>query len=158
MKTTQKTPLLQWTGYAEDVDIKNYQENYNDNARQDNMVTEEISFEQARDMLAEDYDYWQMQWECFHDAVSEYMNKHTYWIDNAKGMGWRSLQGSKIFQADNGQSLLNAISPNTDCMYRIWKHYNGFKIRISHHDAPMGEVHILKPLSEDAYNKAVSNE
>lgn len=144
-----KKPTLTWTGYADDEDIKAYADNYNEGLSDGE---EAMTIEQASQKIYEDYDYWRFMWESFVECLTEDMEGKRYWIDNAKGMGWRNLEGYKAFEAEDGEKLLQAISPKTECSYRIVKHYNGFKIRISHHDSPMGETHILKPINIIKYH------
>jgi len=155
MKKTYKKPLLEWTGDSDHADVQNYMQNHNDNEED---TTLHINHDQAYDMLASDYDYWQTQWEGFTEYLAELMGENTYWIDNATRMGWRSLSGHKVFEAGDGQMFVDKITPNTsDFSLTIWKHYKGFKVRISHHDAPTGEYHVVKPLSEAVYNKLTDN-
>ncbi|MEK7111917.1 MAG: hypothetical protein AAB875_01180 [Patescibacteria group bacterium] len=155
--TKKEKILLDWVEYADDENIKAYMENANEGRSNDKCKTcghiEEplMTFDEARDAINADSDYWATQWEFFTEDLSEQMRKNTYWMDNAKNMGWRALQGNKVFEAKTGQELLRAISPKTDCHYTIWKHRKGLKIRIGHHDAPMGETHLIKPLSAKQY-------
>lgn len=151
-----KKYLLEWTGYAESADIANYMENYNEQIGSN--AEDWIDFKTAEEMMARDDDYWYQQWDYFTEAVTDLMDNKEHWIDNASRIGWRSLSGHKVFKADNGEDFIRRISPDTDCMYRISKYYSGFKIRISHHDAPMGELHIVKPISEKLYQKLTDEE
>lgn len=142
--------VLEWTGYASDDEVKEYMELHN--ADEVGEGDNAWSFEDAQYHMSLD-DYWYYRWEDFTEYLTELMNKNNYWVDRAKNMGWRNLQGSKVFESENGKDFLRNISPNCDCTYYIRKYYKGFKIRISHHDSPMGETHIVMPLSEKAYNK-----
>jgi hypothetical protein len=87
-------------------------------------------------------------WDMFVDDVTEAMGGRMLWRDDAKNMGWRNRTGYKKFKAADGLELIRAISPDTDCYYTFYKYYNGFKVRLSHHDAPMGEYHTIKPIKK----------
>ncbi len=148
MKTKERPSYhLEWTGYATDEAIADYQEQYNDSMDE----ADKLTLDQARDMMSEDSDYWQNEWQFFVEALTEMMDGREYWRDDASNMGWMSREGVKVFKATNGQQLIEAISPNTDCHYTINTHYSGFKIRISHHDAPMGEYHTIRPINQKTY-------
>lgn len=149
MKTSTKKPVLRWTGYADDEMAADYMENYNSNLEEGDNIT----LTEAEEMLSQDSDYWQMEWEYFCDWLTELMKGCEYWRDDATRMGWQSRTGYKVFNAENGTEFLRAISPDTDCSYTITPHYNGFKVRISHHDAPMGEYHTIRPISADKYEQ-----
>ncbi len=138
--------ILNWTGFADKQEILDYMERVNDDR------DKPITFDQAADEIASDSFYWDNEWENFIDGLSEYMGKNEYWTDNAANMGWRHLTGSKVFAAADGLALIRAISPDTDCSYTFWKYRTGFKVKLSHHDAPMGETHIIKPLTEKQFN------
>jgi hypothetical protein len=148
--TKEKT--LTWTGYASEEEIKDYMENSNEGV--DGELELMMSLEQARESINDDYDYWKWQWEDFTDYLTELMGEQKYWRDDATNMGWQNRTGFKVFEAKNGQEFINVISPDTDCHYEITPHGKGFKIRLSHHDAPMGEHHLVTPMTEENYNLA----
>jgi len=145
---------LEWTGYATDSDIEYYLQNLNSDLEEGQ---EAYTFDQASERISEDTHYWGWEWEGFTESLTELMGGREYWEDNATGMGWQNRGGSKVFEASNGEELLREISPDTDCSYVIEAYYNGFKIRIGHHDAPMGELHIVRPLTEDVYQELYGN-
>ena len=160
MSELKEKILLAWEEYADNEDIKAYMENANESRSNDKCKTcghiEDplMTFDEARDAIHADSDYWTTQWEFFTESLSEEMGKNIYWADNAKGVGWRGLTGSKVFEAENGQKLIDAITPKTsEFSLRIYKHSKGLKIIISHHDAPMGETHLIRPLSAKQYDK-----
>src|SRR3990167_9562638 len=39
---------------------------------------------------------------------------------NLKSVGWISLSGYKCFKADNGETFLSNILPETECTYKVW--------------------------------------
>lgn len=140
----EKKPIAIWTGYADDDEVRDYMESHNEDAEDG----DKWDMEDARETLNGDSEYWNSQWEYFTEYLTELMKGRTVWRDDAKEMGWTKASGYREFEADNGADLLRAISPNTDCSYRIYKHRNGFKVILSHHDAPMGEIHIIKPIKK----------
>lgn len=102
-----------------------------------------------------DYDEDVINWESFIEDVSMEMKGKMYWRDDATNMGWLNRTGYKVFEAENGLDFIRAISPDTDCHYTFYRHYkHGFRVRLSHHDAPMGEHHIIKPITEKQYEEA----
>ncbi len=146
--TKEKT--LTWTGYATDEDIVAYQEWRNEDATE----SEVMSLERAKEAIYEDDFYWKLEWESFVERLSELMHDQKYWRDDATNMGWMHRTGFKVFEAKDGTEFLSAISPDTDCHYEITQHGKGFKIRLSHHDAPTGEHHLVTPMTEENYNLA----
>lgn len=149
MKTITKKQILRWTGYADDQMIADYQEQYNDSQDEAGLIT----LKEAGEMLSEDQDYWDREWEYFCEWLGELMGDQVYWRDDASRMGWLNRTGYKVFKAETGQEFIRAISPDTDCSYTITPYYKGFKARISHHDAPTGEYHTIKPITEAEYEK-----
>lgn len=141
-KTKEKAPDLEWTGYASEDEVRDYMEMYN--ADEVGEGENAIDMEQAEVLLAND-DEWYYRWKDFTQALTDMLEGGHYWRDDATNMGWQSRSGHKVFGAETGEGFLRAISPDTDCMYRIWKHGKGFRVRISHHDAPMGEHHVIMP-------------
>jgi len=150
MKTKNKI-RLEWTGCADDVEIKDYAES-NEIINEE---TKELDIEKAERMIGEDSDYWTIQWESFTEYLTELMKGQEYWRSDATNMGWRHLTGYREFKATTGEEFIRAISPNdSDCSYQITPHYKGFKIRIAHHDAPMGEHHLVTPMTAKNYELA----
>lgn len=141
---------LEWTGYASDDDIREYMDSHNGGVD----THEEWTLEEATEFINSDSDYWQWEWEAFTEYLTELMGDQKYWRDNATNMGWMNRTGFKVFEAKDGTEFLRAISPNTDCHYEITQHGKGFKVRLSHHDAPMGEYHTISPMTEENYNLA----
>lgn len=152
MKTLSRKPVLEWTEYASDEMVRDYMEQYNDSQDDEDKINEQ----EAQKMLANDYYYWSNEWIGFKECLSELMAGREYWRDDATKMGWRSLSGYKVFQAEDGGAFIDAITPNTsEFTLSITPHYSGFKIRIGHHDAPMGEYHYVRPITEKVYNRAL---
>lgn len=150
MATKNKIQLV-WDGYASDSMITDYMDNFNDSC--EDTGNSPITIAQAREQIYNDTEYWNMEYEAFTEALTDLMNGREYWRDDASKMGWLQRNGYKVFKADNGSDFIRAISPNTECNYTIIPYFKGFKIRIGHHDAPMGEYHVIKPITEEEYEE-----
>lgn len=89
-------------------------------------------------MAAKDADHFAFEWEYLCDYLTELMgkNKHGGWKAIVSHFGWRELNGSKAFQATTGKELLQAILPQTDCTFRVYRYGRGFAINNAHHDSP----------------------
>lgn len=93
-------------------------------------------------------------WEDFVQKVDTVLeNKGHFFKDTARDIGWMRRSGYMYFKATNALEFLRAFSPDTDCHYVFTKHGNGFSVKLSHHDAPMGETHIIMPIAQSTYNK-----
>jgi hypothetical protein len=85
-------------------------------------------------------------WPFMLDTLSELMGATTRWYCRAENLGWRNTGGEKTFTADNGEELLRAILPKTDCTFKVWrKGDGGLSINNFHHDSPTGEWFHLTP-------------
>jgi len=67
----------------------------------------------------------------------------TDWLAQGRQMGWMKRRGYKLFSARTGKELLRAVLPNTDCSFTIHIHPEHLAMRVSHHDAPTGEIYWL---------------
>lgn len=108
----------------------------------------------------EDTYCYDLAWDAFCDDISKYvMRGKEFFRDDAKDMGWMRRSGYRVFRADNAMEFLRAISPDTHCAYRFHpgKHGRGVIARISHHDAPMGENHYIRAISERTYKTEEQN-
>lgn len=127
----------------------------------DNKPTEQ----ELEENINNDDDFYRGYWESFQDDLDNLMtetqkaknsdNNPGFWLDNAKGMGWRNLSGYKVFSVNTTSDFLEAITPR-NCDYSISIHKGGktfFYARISHHDAPTGEWHRIQAITEARYNQ-----
>ena len=153
-KEQKEKPLLEWNTYADKADIEDYLENYNEQLPEN----EHIGFDKAQELLDSDADYWQVRWDDFADRLTEEMKKQIYWRDDASNLGWLHRSGYKVFKAEDGKQLLEQISPKAECSYEVYKHRDGFEIKISHHDAPTGETHLVKPLTDREFYELTTND
>ena len=74
------------------------------------------------------------------------------WEITVENFGWRSQSGHKVCRAEDGQGLLQAILPQTDCTFKIFKikEKSGLKLQNFHHDSPMGnEWYTITPRNLD---------
>lgn len=75
------------------------------------------------------------------------------WRVNMRNFGWMHEDGGGTITADNAKSLLQAILPNTDCSFKVYKEGRGIKINNAHHDAPTGgEMYYITPFDAEAPN------
>ena len=150
VKTKKQTskPALEWTGYASDDEVREFMEAHN--ADEVGEGENAIDFAEAETLLANE-DEWHYRWQDFLEAVTELMQGREYWRDDASDMGWMKRTGYKVFKATTREEFIRAISPNTDCTYAFHKAGKGLKVRIGHHDAPMGEHHVIKSITAEQY-------
>lgn len=98
-------------------------------------------------------------WQDFKDGLTEIMQKKRgrtgYYRADGEKMGWESRSGHKYFKADDAAELLEAILPRTQEVTIRVNHcgVKGLYIKVSHHDAPMGENYYVRPVSESEYEK-----
>lgn len=164
MKKRTPKKLFSYSDYeAQEQELEYRRENWQD------FFESKPTEQELENNLNDDDSFYRFAWEDFQDSLDELMDElqeknlnknrttdgNFYWLDTAKGMGWRNLSGHKSFKADEPTDLLEAITPDT-CDYSISIHKGGktfFYARISHHDAPMGEWHRIQAITEARYNK-----
>tara|TARA_R110000751_G_C13558664_1_gene457189 strand:+ start:57 stop:509 length:453 start_codon:yes stop_codon:yes gene_type:complete len=62
-----------------------------------------------------------------------------------KNMGWNNRTGHKQFTLRRGEDMFYQIIPECDLTYKIEKiKEREYKVKISHHDSPMGEHYTIK--------------
>lgn len=110
-----------------------------------------------RDMIYQDQDYWQHQWEWVEDDLTILLNELNpdgYWKAVVHNFGWRNVDGQRYFQSNEGADFLNKVLPNTNNNFRIFKDGKGLKIQNFHHDSPTGnEWYYLRPIKQSTYEK-----
>jgi len=96
--------------------------------------------EQIRTETWEDQEFFTMAWEGMLEILTEWMGDDTEWHCEVENFGWRSLNGEKDFQADDGSTLLCETLPDTNCTFNIWKGEDPKRLRIQnfHHDSATG--------------------
>ena len=94
---------------------------------------------------------WEDTCDCITEAMKEINKKNSgYWTASMLNFGWRGVSGSKNFKAKNGEELLRAILPNTDCSFKIYTTKKQIKIDNAHHDKPCGgEWYVITPAKEE---------
>lgn len=122
------------------------------------------SEEEIRIAVYENYDLFKDEWDRFEEYLGELLNeidKNKFEVFKVvgKSMGWRNLEGYKTIKAENGEELLKGILPKTNefSLY-VWKTKTQIKIKCSHHDSPMGEWYLIKPLNKVEFKEYESEE
>jgi hypothetical protein len=119
-----------------------------------------ISEEDAREIVYNNHEVWDIEWEGMCDVLGSYLleicpsGKFYVRVEN---FGWKSVSGEKHFAVDMtrtdyeiGAAFLGKILPNTDCTFYIFqREENGKPILVidnAHHDKPMGgEIYTIYP-------------
>jgi hypothetical protein len=142
--------LLEWdTGKILDSWVDSKKADYPEQKKTDDQWREEIN---------DDPDLWQMEWDDLYDSLTEHMarNKHGGWFAEVCNFGWRSQSGHKTFKATTGKELLQAILPDCECTFKIYRYGNGFAINNAHHDSPTwAEWYYISPCKEEQWEKRV---
>lgn len=107
----------------------------------------------ARENAYQDSDQYEVEWDSLKEYLTEKMkekNPDGYWRADMSNFGWRGVSGSKYFEADNGEKLLQEILPKTDCTFYIYDFgKDGLAINNFHHDSPMGkEWYYIVPVKQ----------
>lgn len=113
---------------------------------EENKTKEEILNDLDYDFLNDEWDYFK---ECLNEDLSEINKSENYFKCKGRNMGWRNLDGFKIFSAKNSEELLKEILPNTsEFSLYVWKTKTQLIIKCFHHDSPTGEYYYIKPLNK----------
>ena len=124
---------------------------------QANSEGEPITEAEAMAIANDNYNLFSDEWEYFTENLTELLQKKAHdgnaWRVIGKELGWRKLDGYKYTLADTASELLRAILPETDCTISVYNYKNGYQIRASHHDAPMGESYYITPCALSTYEK-----
>lgn len=115
---------------------------------------EELSEAKAFEQACGDQTLFDFEWEQLCENLTGLMNRINpdgcRWDARVNNFGWQRRDGTKsFFKAENGQELLRAILPKTDCTFHIFDEGDQIRIRNWHHDNPTGneyyviEVHRL---------------
>lgn len=102
-----------------------------------------------------DADLFQWAWDDAKEGISEWMESAVpnfkdapkVWMAAGRNMGWRQRSGHAVVKAKDGQELLRALLPETDVTFEAWteEYPSTLYMKVSHHDAPMGEFYIVAP-------------
>lgn len=100
-------------------------------------------------------DIFAFAWEDAHEGISEWMkaslpNTHApdFWFAQGRNMGWRQRSGFALIKAKDGKEFLRGILPDTDVTFEAYtseNNPNALNMKVSHHDAPMGESYTVTP-------------
>lgn len=114
------------------------------------------AIEKVKEDMYSDSEQSEWWWEDMTDNLTEFLKKYNPsgdWYAEVNNFGWRNQSGHGEFQAETGQEFLNAILPNTDCIFYIYDEGDHIHILNYHHDSPMGEGYDIwskKTLKEKA--------
>jgi 2'-5' RNA ligase/ribosomal protein L24 len=94
----------------------------------------------------------------FDEALTKLNKGGTNWNIAGENMGWQQLSVTKEIDIKNAREFVSKVLPKTDMTIRIWEHTFddktiGLYLKVSHHDAPMGESYYCYPL----YGKSVDD-
>lgn len=127
MKLKEKKPRLVWDE-CDIVDAEVERRMEEDNP-------DKLSKDEIRDQVNQDSVLFDMEWECMCDWLTELMtdiqtkgNNGYDWKAEVMNFGWDNRSGWKEFHAENGQDLLEAILPRTQCMFKIFVEEREIKI------------------------------
>ena len=115
---------------------------------------EDEAFNQAR----QDSDLITFERERLTEALTEKLqeiNPDGYWHAEVSNFGWRNQDGHKQFIADDGQTFLREVLPETDCTFRIYFVDKEIRIQNFHHDSPVGNEWYTITCDQSAYKQAV---
>lgn len=87
--------------------------------------------------------------------MKEVKNYSGYWRVIGKNMGWRNLTGTKLIEADNARKLIAEMLPATQFTIRGKKYNNRLEMVVSHHDSPMGETYVVKPIAYSTHERGL---
>lgn len=107
----------------------------------------ELDSDDAFNRALADRVLFQNEYDFLLDALTDLMgrmNPDSNWKAEVEGFGWQKLDGKQEFHADNGDDLLKAILPETDCNFKIFVRGEGdekhLAINNTHHDSPVWGV------------------
>lgn len=94
---------------------------------------------------------WEMGIDYLNELINDMDNAGDSWKAEGRNMGWRNLTGHKEFRANNGEEMLREVLPDTDCKCDIEVFTDRIEMIVYHHDSPMGESYVIKPMKEEDY-------
>jgi len=122
------------------------------------IVDKEEAFLQWDAQNEHDHDWAETAWEFLLEDIQSLLDavnpKRREWAARVENFGWRKLNGTKRFYANDAQDFLNEVLPKTDNTFKIWVltyPEKGYVIKIQnwHHDSPTGdEFYYIAPTLE----------
>ena len=116
---------------------------------------EPITEAKAMAIVNDNYELFGDEWNYFTENLTELLEIKAHegnaWKVTAQGIGWRKLDGYKYTLANTATELLRAILPKTDCTISVYNYKNGYRLQVSHHDAPTGETYLVAPCALSTY-------
>jgi len=107
--------------------------------------------EKVEERIFEDIDYLNSYWEDEADYLTSEINRFNpsgNWLVKGHNIGWRNLEGYKYFSVDNGQELINKITPDTNFSFYLYDKGDHWEMIVYHHDSPTGETYDLYPIPD----------
>lgn len=139
-------------GYDE-ADIFAHEVDYQ--IEQANVEGEPITEAEAITIVNDNYELFTNEWDYFTETLTELLEKKAHngnaWRVIGKELGWRKLNGYKYTLADTATELLRALLPETNCTISVYNYKNGYRLQVSHHDAPTGETYLVAPCALSTY-------
>lgn len=111
---------------------------------------EEFDEDEIRERAYSDSVLYESEWEYLIDYLTEIIkerNPSGHWQAVVNNFGWRNQDGEKEFDATDGKTMLQAILPQTDCTFHVFRWgRKGLAIQNYHHNSPTGnEWYYLRP-------------
>lgn len=81
------------------------------------------------------------------DTINPDSNEY---VSRGENVGWQNTRGTTTVTITDGKDLLRKLTPNSDWDLTATLHENmdELSIRLSHHDSPTGEHHVLTAPTE----------
>lgn len=91
---------------------------------------------------------WEYKREWFAEDIERFTKDHSHVRIDGQHMGWQSLSGHLIVEADDN-AIFNALTFSGDWTLYVECDGQSMKIRRTSHDEPMGATFILTPTNEE---------
>ena len=108
---------------------------------------ESVTDKEVEEHFENDYYIVQDHFDFFREDLEEEFREHigkTIYVEG-RNIGWRNRSGYKEFELTKGEDIFREIAPECDLTYKIEKvKEKEYKVKISHHDSPMGEHYTIK--------------
>ena len=129
------------------AEVKYRLENWEDG---DGGYDEKPDEEQVWEDLNMDYDLFDMWYQDEMTNQTAIVNKKCpdgKWHVEARNMGWQHRSGERDFDdIHKGQDFIGkCLGDGGEYHWWVWEDGDGFKVRVTHHDAPTGEWYYWKP-------------
>lgn len=81
---------------------------------------------------------WEWEWEGMMNDITELMQpfETDQWMVKVENFGWRKVSGTLYTEAEDAQTLLRAILPNTENWFKVYDRGDHISLNNCHHDSP----------------------